>query len=158
MALALDLSGRVVLVTGGTRGIGLGIAETFRAAGATVVTCSRSEVEGASDHHVCDVRDPEAVGALLAAIVEAHGRLDVLVNNAGGAPYAAGRRRLPALPRQDRRPQPAQPRCSCAQAANAVMQRQEAGGVDRQHLLASAPTAPRRAPRRTARRRPDWTR
>src|SRR5688500_17100518 len=86
MALALDLSGRVVLVTGGTRGIGLGIADAFRAAGATVVTCSRSEVEGATDHHVCDVRDPEAVGAMVDAVVAAHGSLDVLVNNAGGAP------------------------------------------------------------------------
>src|SRR5699024_3994028 len=88
MALTIDLSGRVVLVTGGTRVIGLGVSDTFRAAGAHVVTCSRSEVEGAEDHHVCDVRDPDAVGALVAEVVDAHGRLDVLVNNAGGAPYA----------------------------------------------------------------------
>src|SRR3954469_13597098 len=85
MALALDLSGRVVLVTGGTRGIGLGISEAFRSAGARVFTCSRSKVD-AADHVVCDVRDPYAVQALVARVVAEAGRLDVLVNNAGGAP------------------------------------------------------------------------
>lgn len=90
MALTLDLSGTVVLVTGGSRGIGRGIASAFAGAGATVVTCGRSEAEPSDglQHLLCDVRDPESVEALIAAIVSEHGRLDVLVNNAGGAPAA----------------------------------------------------------------------
>ena len=127
MALALDLSGRVVLVTGGTRGIGLGVAEACRDAGARVVTCSRSEVD-APDHHVCDVRDPDAVQALVARVVEQHGRLDVLVNNAGGSPYAlaadaSARFHDKVVDLNLLAP------LLCAQAANAVMQGQDSGGA-----------------------------
>src|SRR5689334_4548342 len=90
MALTLDLTDRVVLVTGGTKGVGLGIARVLVEAGASVVTCARSEapVPAGVDHRPCDVRDPDAVSALVEGVVADHGRLDVLVNNAGGAPYA----------------------------------------------------------------------
>lgn len=90
MALTIDLTDRVALVTGGAKGIGRGITEVLRDAGATVVTCGRSEAEppAGATHRLCDVREPESVDALVDGIVAEHGRLDIVVNNAGGAPYA----------------------------------------------------------------------
>ncbi|MBV8930381.1 MAG: SDR family oxidoreductase [Mycobacteriaceae bacterium] len=85
----LGLAGRVVLVTGGVRGVGAGISAVFAGQGATVVTCARRPVEGLPyEYHSCDVRDPGSVAGLVDAIVDKHGRLDVVVNNAGGSPYA----------------------------------------------------------------------
>lgn len=85
----LRLAGRVVLVTGGVRGVGAGISAVFADQGATVVTCARRPVEGNPyDFHACDIRDDASVKALVDAIVATHGRLDVVVNNAGGSPYA----------------------------------------------------------------------
>ncbi|GAB3838340.1 SDR family oxidoreductase [Dactylosporangium cerinum] len=91
----VDLTGRVVLVTGGTRGIGAEITRTFLTAGAQVLVCGRSEPEqlpeadGRTPAFVqSDVRDPEQAKALVAAAVDRFGRLDILVNNAGGAPSA----------------------------------------------------------------------
>ncbi|MGO8940478.1 SDR family oxidoreductase [Mycobacterium sp.] len=87
-AIKLGLAGRVVLVTGGVRGVGAGISSVFAEQGATVVTCARRAVEGLPyEFHSCDVRDEEAVSSLIDAIVDKHGRLDVVVNNAGGSPY-----------------------------------------------------------------------
>jgi NAD(P)-dependent dehydrogenase (short-subunit alcohol dehydrogenase family) len=127
-AIQLGLAGRVVLVTGGVRGVGAGISAVFAAQGATVVTCARRPVDGLPyDFHACDIRDDDAVEAMIAAIVEAHGRLDVVVNNAGGSPYVLAAQAsakfstkiielnlLGAL--------------SVSQHANAVMQHQESGG------------------------------
>jgi NAD(P)-dependent dehydrogenase (short-subunit alcohol dehydrogenase family) len=90
----LDYSGRVVLVTGGTAGVGRGIAVSFRRRGATVVVCSRHAGEGSEpvrdgpEEVRCDVRDPDAVAEMVAGIAQRHRRLDVVVNNAGGGPPA----------------------------------------------------------------------
>ncbi|GGZ15015.1 SDR family oxidoreductase [Streptomyces nitrosporeus] len=91
----LDFTGRVVLVTGGTKGIGAAIAGAFLGAGAEVVVCGRDaprELPSARGREAvfvpADVRDPAAASFLVDAAVERFGRLDVLVNNAGGSPDA----------------------------------------------------------------------
>ena len=128
MSLPLDLAGRVALVTGGSKGVGLGIARTLAAAGSTVVTCSRSEADTGFDHRACDVRDPEAVAALVEGIVADHGSLDVLVNNAGGAPYAEAAGASPRFHAKVVELNLLAP-LLVSQAANAVMQGQAAGGA-----------------------------
>lgn len=82
----MELNGRVVVVTGGTRGVGAGIARSFADAGAEVVVCARRPPEVAlptTEFARLDVRDGDAVRHFFAGLP----RLDVLVNNAGGAPY-----------------------------------------------------------------------
>lgn len=130
MALSLDLQDRVVLVTGGTRGVGLGISEAFLAAGATLVTCSRSPVTEPPgvQHFECDVRSPESVEEMVGAIRDQHGRLDVLVNNAGGAPYALAADASPRFHAKIAELNLLSP-LLLSQVANAVMQHQPSGGV-----------------------------
>ena len=91
----LDLTGKVALVTGGGKGVGRGITEVLLAHGAEVMVCGRTEPEElptvggrAAAFSAADVRDVEAVTALLAATTSRFGRLDIVVNNAGGTPPA----------------------------------------------------------------------
>ena len=126
--ISLGLGGRVVLVTGGVRGVGAGISAVFAGQGATVVTCARRPVEGLPyEFHSCDVRDAEAVAALIDVIVAKHGRLDVVVNNAGGSPFALA---ADASPRFHQKIIELNllGMLHVSQAANAVMQQQDRGG------------------------------
>lgn len=120
----MDFTGRAVVVTGGTRGIGAAIASAFRKAGAQVLVCGRSE----SAEFQADVRDPEQAGALIDAAVERFGRLDVVVNNAGGAPPSPAATASPRLHAKIIELNLIAP-LHVAQAANAVMQRQPGGGL-----------------------------
>ena len=124
----LDLGGRVVLVTGGVRGVGAGISEVFARQGAVVVTCARRPVDGLPyEFHSCDIRDPDAVGSMVDVIAERHGRLDVLVNNAGGSPYALAAEASPRF-HQKVIELNLLGMLYVSLAANAVMQRQDQGG------------------------------
>lgn len=131
MAGELDYSGQVALVTGGTRGIGAAIATAFAQNGAAVVVCGRRRPEQPADgaHFVeADVRDPAQASAAVDATLARYGRIDIVVNNAGGtAPTTA----------EELSPERAAAVVTLnllapfyvAQRANAAMQEQDGGGV-----------------------------
>ncbi|MGB2756083.1 MAG: SDR family oxidoreductase [Acidimicrobiia bacterium] len=127
--------GRVALVTGGTKGLGKGIAEQLLRSGYAVAVCGRSTPDSpigaggrTANFHACDLRDPDQVAALIAAVVAEHGRLDLLVNNAGGSPPADAATVSPRFSASIIALNLTAP-LVCAQAANAVMQTQDTGGA-----------------------------
>ncbi|HMG26627.1 MAG TPA: SDR family oxidoreductase [Acidimicrobiia bacterium] len=135
MADPLDLSGNVVIVTGGCRGIGRGIAERFLEAGANVVVCCRHEPETlprSADREavfvVADVREPEEIDKVVGFTTNRFGRIDVLVNNAGGSPPADSATVSPKFSTSIITLNLVAP-LVFAQKANAVMQAQPGGGV-----------------------------
>ncbi|WP_442789895.1 SDR family oxidoreductase [Nocardia sp. CDC160] len=134
MGIEVNLSGSVVLVTGGVRGVGAGISRVFLDAGATVVACARRPadvpVESGGrgiDFLPCDVREPDSVRGLIEAIVAKYGRLDTVVNNAGGAPFALAAEASANFHSKIVQLNLLAP-LLVSQVANAVMQQQETGG------------------------------
>src|SRR4030095_16594156 len=90
----LDLTGKIAIVTGASRGIGQAIAQTLAARGAVVIAAARGDnaaatlaaigaAGGRADVAAVDVTDKASVDAMVAAVLERHGRIDILVNNAG---------------------------------------------------------------------------
>ncbi len=83
----MDLEGKICLVTGASRGIGRATAQVLVARGAVVAASASSAGRlgdlGAASTHPADLSDPAEAADLAAAVLERHGRVDVLVNNAG---------------------------------------------------------------------------
>jgi len=160
----VDLSGTVVVVTGGTRGVGRTIAARLLRAGAEVLVCGRTAPPdtglpdtgladagladaGVSDggrppaasgqpgapgrrraaFMTADVRRPEDAAAVIAGCVEHHGRIDVLINNAGGSPPAPAATCSPRFFERVVALNLLAP-FYCAQAAYTAMRRQPSGG------------------------------
>ena len=83
---AAPLAGKLALVTGASRGIGLAVADEMRAAGAHVVRLARSLTDGAAERQTdlrCDVADAHQVDQAVRRVLKDHGPPDIVVNNAG---------------------------------------------------------------------------
>jgi NAD(P)-dependent dehydrogenase (short-subunit alcohol dehydrogenase family) len=126
---------RIVLVTGGAKGVGRGISASFLTAGDSVIVCGREappqlpEAGGRRAEFIAaDVRDAAARDALFAQIMQRHGRLDVLVNNAGGSPFVMADQASPRFHESMVQLNLLAP-LHLAQKANALMQPQPGGGV-----------------------------
>ena len=120
-----------MLVTGGTKGLGRVLAAAYRAAGADVLVCARNEPEQALTDGVvfvsADLRDASAAASVVDATVSAFGRLDVVINNAGGSPESDAATVSPRFVEKIIALNLLAP-FYVAQRANAVMQDQDAGG------------------------------
>ncbi|MFQ5667460.1 MAG: SDR family oxidoreductase [Candidatus Binatia bacterium] len=131
----LHMPGKVVIVTGGGKGVGRGITSRFLEAGTDVVICGRTEPatlptgRGKTAVFIAaDIREIEQIDKVVAFTVERFGRIDVLVNNAGGTPYAETAAASPRFSESVLKLNLIAP-LNFAQRANAVMQSQAGGGV-----------------------------
>ncbi|MFM7272971.1 MAG: SDR family oxidoreductase [Gammaproteobacteria bacterium] len=131
----LDMRGRLVIVTGGARGVGAGITRRFLDAGADVAIIGRKPPEALpaaggreSVFFAADVRDADQLATAFEAIDARFGRIDVLVNNAGGAPHAEAATASPRFGESIIRLNLIAP-LNAAQLANRRMQAQADGGT-----------------------------
>jgi NAD(P)-dependent dehydrogenase (short-subunit alcohol dehydrogenase family) len=132
-----DLAGQSVVITGGTRGIGAGLARAFLQAGCQVVVCGRTPpadqellpAAGGRTAVFCpaDVREPGQAARLISTAADQFGRVDVVISNAGGSPEAAAASASPRFHQKIIELNLIAP-LHVAQSANAVMQTQPGGG------------------------------
>lgn len=96
----MSFKDKTIIVTGGGRGIGRGISESFAAQGANIIICGRREPETLPDnsHFISlDIREVEAAKTLIEFALNKTGRIDCLINNAGGGPPVASKDASPKL-------------------------------------------------------------
>ena len=118
-----DFQGRTVVVTGGTKGVGRGIAQAFVDAPDTLPSGA-----GTCQFTAADVRDHEQVDAVIQFAVEQHNGVDVLINNAGGTPFALAAGTSPRFAEKIIALNLLGP-LYFSQAANRIMQEQDTGGA-----------------------------
>lgn len=133
-ALKYNYENKVVLVTGGTKGIGAAIAQSFLEAGAKVIVCGRNAAEKLPEYEgntavfiQADLKNNDSIDALFASIKRDFGQLDVVINNAGGSPFALADNASPRFHESILRLNLISP-LHVAQQANQIMQGQETGG------------------------------
>jgi NAD(P)-dependent dehydrogenase (short-subunit alcohol dehydrogenase family) len=126
----VNLSGKIAVVTGGSRGIGRTVVSRLTAAGAEVVWCSRRPPDRTSAGLFveADVRNPEQIDRVVTAARDRFGRIDLLVNNAGGSPVAKAATASPGFSAAIIQLNLIGP-LLVAQRVNQVMQTQTDGGV-----------------------------
>lgn len=96
----MSFKDKTIIVTGGGKGIGRGISERFAAQGATLIICGRTEPDTlpANSHFIAlDIREADAAQTLIDFALEKTGRIDTLINNAGGGPPVASKYASPNL-------------------------------------------------------------
>ncbi len=131
----IALNNKVILITGGARGIGKGISKTFLSCNAEVIICGRSKPETLPEVNEkkarflpCDVREVEQIDVCIAEIIKEYGKLDILVNNAGGSPIADAATASPRFSEAIIKLNLIAP-INVSQAANRIMQNQKNGGT-----------------------------
>jgi NAD(P)-dependent dehydrogenase (short-subunit alcohol dehydrogenase family) len=130
-------AGKSVVITGGTRGIGAGIARAFLQAGSRVLVCGRTPpadpgllptADGrAAVFCQADVREAEQAARLIRTAADLFGKVDVVINNAGGSPEVAAAAASPRFHQKIIELNLLAP-LQVAQSANAIMQAQDQGG------------------------------
>jgi NAD(P)-dependent dehydrogenase (short-subunit alcohol dehydrogenase family) len=138
MQSTAEHAGRSVVITGGTRGIGAGLARAFLQAGARVVVCGRTPPADpallpTADGRVAvfcqaDVRDADQAARLIRTAADVFGRVDVVISNAGGSPEVAAAAASPRFHQKIIELNLIAP-LHVAQSANAIMQTQDDGGA-----------------------------
>ena len=129
-----EFSNKIVLITGGTKGIGKGIAESFLKEKANVIVCGRNKpnslptVSGLKAEFIkCNVKDPDQIKKMFSTILKKKKSIDILVNNAGGGPPIEASSAPPKLTKAIIDLNLLAP-IYVSQATNKIMQKQTHGG------------------------------